>query len=73
MTANQLQTPIFTQPVIFSISYKGPFKPNGQYFFCNFAALRKGEAIEIRLLIFWCIHQHIYIPAFVENIHIQSG
>ena len=47
MTIHQLQALIFAQPGVFSRSYKGPFKPNGQYFFCNFAAFRRDEAIKM--------------------------
>ena len=68
-------------------SYRHIFSPSRVYFrevikdplnhtdniFCNFAAFRKDEAIEIRLLICWCIHQHIYTPTFIESIQIQSG
>ena len=68
-------------------SYRPLFSPSRAYFqevikdhlnqmgntFCNFSALRKDEAIEMSLLVCWCIHQHVYTPVFIESIQIQSG
>ena len=60
MTVHQLQTLIFTQPGVFSRSYKGPFKPNGQYFFVIFAAFRKDEAYR-NYYFFVGVHSNIFI------------
>ena len=72
MTVNQLQILFSPTRAYFQEVIKDPLNQTGNIF-CNFSALRKGEAIERNLLVCWCIHQHIYTLIFIASIQIQSG
>ena len=45
MTVHQFQSFIFAQPGVFSRSYNGPFKPNGQYIFMSRPFLKTAGGI----------------------------